>query len=731
MAYQDQPGERAFSRGISLHRLSKLLNPRSIAVLGASPRPEAMGNTVLKNLMAAGYSGTIYAIHPSATEVLGVQCYKTVQALPSAVDCLVIALGADKVLPALREMLELNIRTAVLFASGFAEAGPEGAKLQRQVVDFCRENTIDLCGPNCLGLFSAKTSSALYSASLPENLRSGELALVSHSGSACIALSNLNRFGFSYLISAGNGAVTDVHDYLDFIAEDDGTRVVALFLEALRDPDRFAMAIAKLRKAGKSVVALKVGRSSSGAAASAAHTGSLATPDTALQAFFRRHGVILVEDYDELVETCSLLIDCTKVLPAGGLGVLNVSGGELALICDIIERTGLSLPTLGDETIARLKGTLPDFASPQNPLDATGVAVFDMNMYGDCLLALAEDPAIALVAVSQDCPSTMGAGQAAIYRELAKTVARVSAAIEKPIVFLNNVSGPIHHEVLQPLTHAGVPALTGMRNSVLAISHLLDRSRAVVPDTDDFDRRSLRQSQWVSRLQNGKPLTERDSKRFLADHGMNVTQERLATAAEEAVRQACNIGFPVALKIESEDLPHKTEVGGVVLNLRDEDEVRAGYQQILSQVGHHSPNARIAGVLVQEMVQGGVEAILGVATHRPFGPGVVVGGGGVLVELLKDSAFDMAPVDSRRAAELLAGTRLDKLLNGFRGAPPADRDALVAALVRLSQIALAYQDEVEAIDLNPVCVLPQGRGAIVVDALVVRKADTFSEAKYT
>jgi acetate---CoA ligase (ADP-forming) len=710
-----------------LHPLSPLLNPTSIAVLGASPRVEALGHTVIRNLQRVGYPGRIYPIHPSAREILGLKAYPSVQEIPGTVDCAVIALSVDKALPALEELHEHGIHNAVLYASGFAETGAEGAALQDKLARYCSDHSINLCGPNCLGLYSVASRVSLYSASLPENLQLGGLALISHSGSACIALSNLNRFSFSHLISLGNGAVTDIGDYLDFVAQDENCTVAALFVETLRDPDKFATAALKMRKAGKPVVALKVGRSTSGAAASAAHTGAIATPDTALQAFFRRLGVVLVEDYDELIETCSLFLSNSRIPGGNGVAVLNVSGGELALTCDIAERVGLNIPELSRDTIDALKDILPPFGSPRNPLDATGVAVFDTVMYANCLRALLADPGISLVAISQDCPWTLGSDQAAIYGRLAEAVVTASVNAAKPVVFFNNVSDAIHPDVLAPLRLAAIPALSGMRNGLKAIGHLIQYHEYVQSAPASFA--ALRDDRWAARLVSADPFTERESKAFLADHGITVTLEHLATNADGAAMAAHRLGFPVVLKIDSEDIPHKTEVGGVMLNLQNEAEVLSAFADMIERVKARLPDARINGVLVQQQVSAGVEAIVGIATHRPFGPGVVVGSGGVLVELLHDAAFEIAPVSRDQADGMISLTRLDRLVSGYRGALPADRGALAAMVSRLSEIAIAYQHELDAVDLNPVSVQPFGKGAVVLDALIIPKAKTILETR--
>ncbi len=709
------------------HPLEPLLRPRSIAVLGASPRASSLGQTVVRNLIDAAYSGAVYPIHPTAREVDGIMCYDGLRALPTVPECAVVCLGADKVVDALHEAAALGVRAAVVLASGFAETDADGKARQHAVESLCARTGMMICGPNCLGLVNVAAGIPLYSASLGSDLRRGTLAVISHSGSCCISLSGVERLSLSYLISAGNGAVIDMAHYLDYLADDASTRAVALFVETIRDPRRFARAAAKMHAAGKPIIALKVGRSEKGAAAAASHTGSLAGANAVYQDFFRRIGVIAVGDFDELVESC-VLMQSTKNLPRGrGVAVLNVSGGEIALTCDLADEAGIELPALAEETITRLRNVLPAFATPRNPLDATGAAVFDMAMYRACIEALAGDPAVAIVGVSQDCPAGTGTAQAETYRVIASTTASAACAIGKPLFFYSNLASGLHPRVVEPLYAAGVPALQGARVTLLAVRRLIDYASFSPRDSADFadyaDRLTgngaVPVAKWQHRFQRGDPLTEREAKVFLAEHGFPVTRERLARDAHEAVMAAREIGYPVALKIESIDVLHKTEAGGVRLNVQSEPELRHAFEGLVGSVQRFAPNARIAGVLVQEMVSGGVEVLAGVSRQAPFGPAIVVGSGGVLVELVRDSALALVPVDETRARALITSTRLATLLAGFRGAPPADIEALVRLIVQLSDLAMTYHAAIDSLDLNPVAVLPRGQGVRVLDALLV------------
>ncbi len=704
---------------MSPHALSPLMRPRSIAILGASPRANTLGNNAVANLRRFGFEGGIFPVHPSAPEVAGLRAYANVASLPETPDCAVVALSSDKVVATLADAAARGVRAAVVFASGFAEADEAGRKLQDELQALCERTGLVICGPNCLGLVNVTDRISLYSSSVPEGLRAGGLAVVSHSGSGCIALSTLGRFGMSYMVSAGNAAVVDMAAYLEFLATDPSTRVAALFMEQMRDPGRFADAVTAMHRAGKPVIALKVGRSTKGAAASAAHTGSLAGSSEAYADFFRRNGVIAADDLDEMAESIALMLAVRKLPRGNGLGMISVSGGETAMLCDVADREGVSLPDPGEEARTRLRTALPGFGTVSNPLDATGNAVYDVSVYEACMEALASDPGIALVAVAQDCSpglSTLGSGN---YRRIAQAVAAVAARLDKPVAFFNPAAGGLHPHVVEPFERTDVAVMQGARASLIAIRRLFEYSAALREDKRERPPAIAPDPAWRARLASGAPLTEREAKQFLSAHGIPVTRESLAGSEPEAIAAAAALGFPVVLKIESPDIAHKTEVGGVKVGLADAAAVATAYREILASVKSKTPDAAIAGVVVQEMVTGGVELIAGVSQCAPFGPAIVTGTGGVLVELVKDAALALAPVDRARALELVASTKAHKLLQGFRGAPAADTAAFAALLVALSAVALAYGDLIQAIDLNPVAVLPAGRGVRVLDALVI------------
>jgi acetate---CoA ligase (ADP-forming) len=702
--------------------LAPLLTPRCVAIVGASPREGTLGNNVVTNLRRFGYAGRILPMHPSAREVAGLPAYRSFAELPEPAECAVLALPADKIVATLEEGVAHGLRAAVVFASGFAELGDQGRARQRELQALCARTGVVLCGPNCLGVVNVRKRLSLYSSAIPEGMRDGGLAVVSHSGSACIALSTLGRFGLSFLVSVGNAAVLDLPDYLEYLASDSETKVAALFIEELRDPVAFARSIEAMHKAGKPVIALKVGRSVKGAAASAAHTGSLAGSWEAYQAYFHRHGVIAVDDFDELAESVELSLKIRSPPRGNGVAMIAVSGGEASLVADLAECARIELPELSPQTVARLRTVLPAFANIGNPLDTTDRGVYDAeNVYSGSIRALAEDPSVSLVAVVQDCSPGLSARGANNYRRIAQTVADVARETAKPVVFFNTAAGGLHRHVIEPLAGSHVAVLQGARASLLAISRLLAYARyAPAPQPQVPEPNAI----WRQRLASAKPFTERESKAFLAAHGIPVTREICAGDATAAVRAAAEIGYPVALKIESPDLSHKTEVGGVRVGLADARAVEAAFAEIMTAARRHARAAQLHGVLVQQMVSSGIELIAGLAQQEPFGMAIVAGGGGVLVELMRDTALDLCPIDNGQAYALFARTRSAQLVHGFRGRPAGDVQAFAALLARLSQLGATYADLLDAVDLNPVAVLPPGQGALVLDALVIPRKST-------
>ncbi|MCA9994935.1 MAG: acetate--CoA ligase family protein [Anaerolineales bacterium] len=696
--------------------LTPLLHPRSVAVIGATERADASSSFVMRNLMQHGYAGQIYPVHPRAETVFGLTAVPTITHLPQPPDLAVICIAAPYVAAALEEAGRKGTKAAIVLSSGFAEKDAEGRARQQELVEIAAKYDMAVCGPNCLGLIAHQANTVLYSSRFPMGVPKGDVALISQSGAIAIALSSTGCIGFSHIISSGNSAVTDIPDYLRYLAADPLTRVVMLVLENISRPEALAAAMQEMHKADKRVVALYVGRTERGAAATSAHTGALAGSFAAVQAFFRRHGIVSVESMDELLQTTAVLSVLPQRPQKRGLAIIGVSGGGVAHVSDVASAVGLTIPPLQPETIAQLKAILPPFITPQNPLDTTGLPFSDGDVYRQALDFLANDPAIGLITAVQDAPPGLDEAGTREYLPIAQGIVDFAHTAPVPVVVVSNLADGHHPLFSEPLRQAGVPMLRGTAVALKAINHLFTpmpmAARTAQTDLamDAF---------WQKRFANGAPFTEREAKQLLAAYGIRTTREELATSAAEAVQLAAAIGFPVVMKIESPDITHKSDVGGVLLGVGDETAVEQAYDQLMANVSKAMPQAKLHGVVVQEMVVAGVEAFVGVSRYAPFGFGVVVGPGGVLVELVGETAVDLLPLNPESAQTLVESTRLNKLLSGFRGSPPADRSALVDTILKLAQIVQLYGDYLDTIELNPITVLPEGQGICVLDAVML------------
>jgi acyl-CoA synthetase (NDP forming) len=694
-----------------------LLAPKSVAVLGASSKPGSVGAAAIENFTRMGFDGPVWPVNPRAVTVAGLPAFPDLASLPAVPDCVMICLPAALVPRAVSEAAAAGARAAVVIASGFAEAGETGEALQSSLMTTARASGMAVCGPNCLGIASPRTGQAAYTAPLPDDLRAGGVGLVSQSGTAAILLTNLGRFGFSHVISSGNEAVTGLADYVRFLALDHDTTVIGCFLESVRDPEGFADAVRLASAAGKQVVVLKVGRSTTGKAASAAHTASLSTDADVFDRYLSRIGARSARDLDEFVEAISLA-EADLPPSGGGLAVIGISGGANVLLCDLAEEAGLEFEQFTETTNDTLGKLLGDAGVAMNPFDA-GFFLFDEARHVAALDAIAADARIDVIAISQDLPAAMGAHEAAIYRRVTERIAAFALRTPKPVVCFTTVSGDLHPDALQPLVAASVPVLRGARAALSALAGWQSATQAPVAESAAIEPIQ----KWVERFSTGRPLSESESTDFLSQHGIPVTRRSLATTAEEAVAAATAMGlghgWAVALKVQSPAISHKSDIGGVRLGLISADEVARAFGEIIDAVRARRPDAALEGVLVQEMVPEGLEVIVGADSSRSRWPTLLVGAGGVFTELVRRTAVDLLPGPD--PAWLFDQSGLTPLLNGYRGAPSADTAALTAVVERVGAIGHAYAPWLATVEINPVIVGAAGRGARAVDALVVPK----------
>ena len=706
--------------------LAPLLNPRSIAVIGASAQGGRATGAIV-NLQTLGFTGAIYPVNPKYEEVRGLKCYPNLEAIPGPVDLVCIGIPSEHVISVLDEARRKRVRAAVIFASGYGEAGEIGRARQRELEEFAAQAGMAICGPNCLGVLNFNARSCGYSSTSPAGVTAGDVALVSQSGTIVVAMiRSLRGIGFSHMISSGNEAVVNSADYMCYLVEQPEVRVIASFVEGVKEPRKFLAAADQAYGAGKPIVLMKSGRSEEGSAASAAHTGMLAGSYAVQSAIFRQKGIVHCEDLDTWLETIEMFRIARPLNydGGGGIGMIGISGGENAVVVDEAREIGLELPPLSSAGREKLAKLLPWYARPENPIDPTGSNAGNEETYVKCIAILAAEPHLDVILVSQDSP-------AAFDLPVAKATVEAAKHTDKCIVFFNNFSGPWNPEILQMLREAGVPYLQGVRETLSAVKAFIDyHARRRGEQTQQPSARTEPAGALKAKVaahalkiltESGSLLTEDVSKRLLALYDLPVTPEIVVNSAAEARDAASKLGYPVVAKIVSPDLPHKAAAGGVRLNLNNAEALERAYVEMVAQVERTQPDARIAGVLIQPMVKDGLEVILGVKRDPQFGPVVMFGLGGIFVEAIRQVSFRLAPFDAREARAMIdevpAFGRLVTKLYGGRDAAAL----LVPLLLRLSQLATDVGDAVEEIDINPVILDPASGRTVIVDALIARR----------
>lgn len=703
------------------------MNPRSVAVVGASQRADALpnreprGNRVIRNLRNFGFPGRIVAINPKYREVMDCPCYPDLGAVPEPVDCVVLAVPNRSVPDLLESAVAAGVHAAVVFAAGFAETGAQGKERQARLEALSRERGFLICGPNCYGVLNVFGKAPLFASTIPAGFLAGPVALVSQSGGLSTTIANalmLNRrVGLSHIVSCGNQSGATFEEYFNYFVDDENTQVIAAFVEGFKQPDKLLAVAAKAAARNKPLIILKGGRSEVSKRAAATHSGSLAGAAEVVDAAFRQGGIVAVRSLNELIDAVSVFSCDTFMKRYNGgrrIGVLSGSGGECTLVSDAAANVGLEVPELTETTKTELQATVADFGNMNNPLDGTGAMYDDEKIFPRLLQGLIDDANIDVVTINLEANDPRP-------KEL-KSGNRFSAAIENAAAnsrkaiacFSSIVGGPVDPDILLPLRAIGVPLMEGAECATTTIRNLADYH--------DFQKKRAKTTNPVAaRPAKNLPsgiLPAESAFRLFEEFGIPAAPTVLTRSADEAAPAAERMGFPVALKIESAEITHKSDVGGVALKLMDASEVREAYARIQTEVSRRAPKAKVDGVVVQRMAGEGVEMILGVKRDPLFGPVVLCGFGGILVELLKDVAVGIPPLSSEQARDMLARLRGFPILGGVRGKPPADIDALCGAIAGVSRLALSLRDQLTGLDINPLIVLPKGQGVVAVDALV-------------
>lgn len=690
-------------------------NPRGVVIIGASTNPSKLGYGLAINLIRSGYQGKINFVNIKGGELFGKKIYQSVLEVPDPVDLAVVLIPSRFVPQVVRECGQRGIRAGIIGSGGFRETGSEGAELEREMLTAAREGGIRLIGPNCIGLLD--THLPMDATFLPPpGPSAGDVAFLSQSGAICAAAIDWARgqgYGISRLVSLGNQADISETDLLEPVAADPHTNVLALYLEGVKNGRRFVEESRRVVK-NKPIIALKVGKYAAGREAVASHTGALAGQESAYTAAFRRGGVLRANTSEELFDQARALAWCP--LPQGNqVAVLTNAGGPGVTAADALEELGLKMAGLSADTQNKLRGILPAAASVKNPVDMLASATPDQ--FASCLQVLLTDPGADSVMVIFPTPPMHSAGS------VAKALIPLIHQSQKPVV-ISVMGERLIQEAVEHLRAARIPEYRFPERAAAALAALVERvqllEHAAAPTLLKTDPDPDRVRQILQENGPGKPLSAKTAQAILEAYGIKTAQMVLAENEDQAVEISREMGHPVVLKLASTDISHKSDVGGVLLNLADEGSIRSGYQTIIDLANQGSPGAEIQGVYVQQMIPSGQEVIVGTVQDPQFGPVAMFGSGGTEVEGLKDISFGLAPLTLPEINQMLRSTWAGRKLDGYRNLVPADREAVTDVLIRLAQLADDFPRFTE-IEINPLRVLPEGQGAAAVDVRIFQE----------
>ena len=691
--------------------LSRLLTPRSVAIVGASPTPGALGNSVLANLERHGFTGDIHLINPKRDEIGGRPCLKSIDQLPAGVDAAVLAIPGPAVLAAVRDLAKRDVGAVIIFSAGFAEGGEEGLAAQAEVARIAAESGMVIEGPNCLGMVNYVAGVPLTfveTAPLPRTGKPG-IGIVSQSGAMAVVLGTTlqaKALGISISVSTGNEAASGVEDYVERLIEDPDTQVIGMIVEQFRKPARFLDLARRTYDAGKTIVLLHPGKSSAARESAATHTGAMAGDWQLMRTKVERAGVVLVDSLEELGDVLEIALRA-KPIRRGGTAVLTESGAFKALTLDLAEEIGLELPPVSGATEAAMRAAIPDFIGVSNPMDLTAQALVDPDLYRRTLEPLLGDEAFAAVVLGiiQTDPATCARKFPAIIEAIQ------TLAPQKPVIFAGLDDGaPGPEAYIESLRDLGVPYFPTADRAFRALRQL---SKAAARDVSSGGSEPLALADLPSGV-----VPEYRAKQALAPAGIPFPKAQFAASLPEARAAAAAVGFPLVLKAQAAALSHKSDAGGVILGIADEAALEEAWERLYANVARYAPGLVLDGVLIERMGARGTELIVGARNDPEWGPVILVGFGGVQAELLKD--VRLLPHDLTHDAIIKELRRLKSgaLLDGFRGSPALDVDAVADLIAALGRV-LEGTPSIREIDLNPVVVYPKGESVVALDALIL------------
>jgi len=692
--------------------LDNFFNPGAIAVIGASRDPKKVGHSVLKNLIENNFTGKIYPVNPNIENIFGKKCYPNISSLPEGIDLAIIAINANTVPETIEECGRKGIKAAIVISAGFKEIGEEGRELEKKLFNAAISNGVRILGPNCLGLINTQTNlNASFAAQYPEK---GNISVLSQSGALCTAILDWavrNHIGFSKLISIGNKVDIDEEVIIEALVEDETTRVIVGYLEDITNGPHFMRTAERVTKR-KPIVLIKAGTTEAGAKAASSHTGSIAGAFTAYQCAFRRSGILQASSIEALFDY-AIALSYQPLIKGTSIAVITNAGGPGIMAADAVESIGLKFAKISYETQKKLREFLPAAANTANPIDILGDA--SAEVYGKTLKIILAEKGVDGVVV-------LLTPQAMIdVQESAKQIVEVAKGTEKPItasfIGAEKVADGITILQKNKIPHYPTPERAVGALAILAeYSRWLNRSHRVVRrfavNTVKVDRVLN-----LSRKRGLVDIGEQEAKVILSAYGFTIPRQISARTADEAVSAASYIGYPVVMKIISPDIIHKSDIGGVKIGLLSPSQIRDSFELMMMRIREKNPNARLQGVLIQEMIQEGLEIIIGMTRDPQFGPMLMFGFGGIYVEVLKDVSFQLAPISDEEALEMLMGTKTYKLLKGVRGEKPVDMQLVAECIQRISQLSMDFPDITE-MDINPLKVSGEKARAVAVDARI-------------
>lgn len=684
--------------------LKKLFYPKTIAIVGASQNLDSIGGQPIKFLQKYNYKGTIMPVNPKYSEIAGLKCYPSISSITEEIDIVLVSVAAHRVLPVVKECVEKKAHFVVIFSSGFAEIGNK--KEQQELIDAIAGTGTRILGPNNQGIvnFIEGIPAGFNPLLEAEVIHKGNIGIVAQSsgmGFATIGFAIQQGLGISHIATVGNQADISMMELIQFMLEDEETSIVTCIVEGIK-PNSNLPELAKLAKQkGKELVFLKLGRTAVGKKASMSHSGSLAGDADVFEAFCRQAGIISVRDMEDLID---VLVGLQGKKPGGDrLAIVTETGGSGILAADISETFHLKTPRLTEETISSLKAILPTFASAQNPVDFTAQIFNQEDLFRNCLMEVVKDSNIDVLMFS------FGPTRGKLAEKMADDIIEVSKKLDKPI-FISWLTP--EQPFFGKIRAANIPLYPTPYRCIRALGHIIRQVQ------QPAEKKSASEHKHVD--SQAASLTEYQTKKMLGQQGIALPKGGLATTLEEALSLAAQIQYPVVLKLMSPQITHKTDAGLVILGIKDEQELAASYGTILERAGKSFPGAAIEGVLVEEMVMKPVaEVLLGIKYDVTFGPVMIFGLGGIFVEVLGDVARRVLPLTREQAFEMIASIKAYPLLNGYRGRPKGDLDALVDTILNVSRFALEQQDTFSEMDINPIFLMPEGKGAICGDALLI------------